>query len=110
MDDIRSRHYKLNAVMLDGELPPKVAKKDAHDIVLEFIRSRPPLKPVSIGGAIREISLPNCLLSAVILLESPAPCAPHRIPPDSNLLPAIRSTLRLNLFSEIEERDCALSF
>ena len=47
MDDIRSRRYKLNKVMVDGELPPRV-KKDAHDIILEFIRSRPPLKPVSI--------------------------------------------------------------
>ena len=48
MDDIRSRRYKLNKVMVDGDLPHKV-KKDAHDIILEFIRSRPPLKPVSIG-------------------------------------------------------------
>ena len=47
MDDIRSRRYKLNKVMVDGELPPRV-KKDAHDIILDFIRSRPPLKPVSI--------------------------------------------------------------
>ena len=45
MDDIRSRRYKLNKVMVDGELPPK-AKKDAHDIILDFIRSRPPLRPV----------------------------------------------------------------
>jgi len=44
MDDIRSRRYKLNKVMVDGQLPAKV-KKDAHDIILEFIRSRPPLKP-----------------------------------------------------------------
>ena len=56
MDDIRSRRYKLNKVMVDGDLPHKV-KKDAHDIILEFIRSRPPLKPVSIGLA------PNCLLT-----------------------------------------------
>ena len=47
MDNIRSRRYKLNKVMVDGQLPPKV-KKDAHDVILEFIRSRPPLKPVSI--------------------------------------------------------------
>ena len=47
MDDIRSRRYKLNKVMVDGELPPRV-KKDAHDLILDFIRSRPPLKPVSI--------------------------------------------------------------
>lgn len=46
MDDIRSRRYKLNKVMVDGDLPHKV-KKDAHDIILEFIRSRPPLKPVT---------------------------------------------------------------
>ena len=32
---------------MDGEIPPKV-KRDAHDIILEFIRSRPPLKPVRI--------------------------------------------------------------
>jgi hypothetical protein len=31
--------------MVDGDLPPSL-KKDAHDIILEFIRSRPPLKPV----------------------------------------------------------------
>ena len=35
----------MNKVMVDGKLPPKV-KKDAHDIILDFIRSRPPLKPV----------------------------------------------------------------
>ena len=45
MDDIRSRRYKLNKVMVDGDIPPKI-KKDAHDIILDFIRSRPPLKPV----------------------------------------------------------------
>jgi len=33
-------------VMVDGQLPPKL-KKDAHDVILDFIRSRPPLKPVS---------------------------------------------------------------
>ncbi|CAG7787125.1 unnamed protein product, partial [Allacma fusca] len=43
MDDIRSRRYKLNKVMVDGSLPPRI-KKDAHAIILEFIRSRPPLK------------------------------------------------------------------
>ena len=31
--------------MVDGDLPPSV-KKDAHDVILDFIRSRPPLKPV----------------------------------------------------------------
>ena len=32
-------------VMVEGRLPPKV-KRDAHDVILDFIRSRPPLKPV----------------------------------------------------------------
>ena len=44
----RSRRYTLNKVMVDGKLPPKV-KKDAHDVILDFIRSRPPLKPVCNG-------------------------------------------------------------
>jgi len=47
MDDIRSRRYKLNKVMINGDLPNRV-KKDAHAIILEFIRSRPPLKKVSL--------------------------------------------------------------
>ncbi|GLG95997.1 Protein spire, partial [Gryllus bimaculatus] len=46
MDDIRSRRYKLRQVMVDGELPPRV-KKDAHAVILEFIRSRPPLRRAS---------------------------------------------------------------
>ena len=64
MDDIRSRRYKLNKVMVDDELPPRV-KKDAHDIILEFIRKRPPLKPVSIERN-DENTDPNCLLIAYI--------------------------------------------
>lgn len=46
MDDIRSRRYKLNKVMVDGELPPRI-KRDAHELILEFIRGRPPLRKVS---------------------------------------------------------------
>ncbi|XP_078609311.1 protein spire homolog 1-like isoform X12 [Branchiostoma floridae x Branchiostoma japonicum] len=52
MDDIRSRRYVLRKVMpeevnqwVDGE-PPQVMEKlqkNAHDVILEFIRSRPPL-------------------------------------------------------------------
>lgn len=47
MDDIRSRRYKLNKVMVDGNIPHKV-KKDAHAVILEFIRSRPPLRKVRV--------------------------------------------------------------
>lgn len=46
LDDIRSRRYKLNKVMVNGGLPQRV-KKDAHELILDFIRSRPPLVPVS---------------------------------------------------------------
>ena len=45
MDDIRSRRFKLRKVMVDGDIPPRV-KKDAHALILEFIRGRPPLKKV----------------------------------------------------------------
>ncbi|KAM8946202.1 protein spire homolog 2 [Pelodytes ibericus] len=46
MQDIRARNYKLRKVMVSGDIPPMV-KKDAHELILDFIRSRPPLKPVS---------------------------------------------------------------
>ncbi|XP_068117604.1 protein spire homolog 2 [Hyperolius riggenbachi] len=46
MQDIRARNYKLRKVMVGGDIPTKV-KKDAHELILDFIRSRPPLKPVS---------------------------------------------------------------
>merc|ERR1719500_561580 len=63
MDDIRSKRYKLNKVMVEGRLPPKV-KRDAHDVILEFIRSRPPLKPASARklAAMRKQSTPLELL------------------------------------------------
>ncbi|CAD6998279.1 unnamed protein product [Ceratitis capitata] len=32
--------------MVNGDIPPRV-KKDAHALILEFIRSRPPLKKAS---------------------------------------------------------------
>ncbi|XP_034016076.1 protein spire homolog 1 isoform X2 [Thalassophryne amazonica] len=46
MDDIRSKRYNLRKVMVNGDIPPRL-KKSAHEIILEFIRSRPPLNPVS---------------------------------------------------------------
>ncbi|XP_072937123.1 protein spire isoform X2 [Epargyreus clarus] len=45
MDDIRSRRYTLRKV--DGAMIPHSVKKDAHAMILEFIRSRPPLKKAS---------------------------------------------------------------
>ncbi|XP_077052341.1 protein spire homolog 1 isoform X4 [Siphateles boraxobius] len=46
MDDIRSQRYKLRKVMVNGDIPPRL-KKSAHEVILEFIRSRPPLNPAS---------------------------------------------------------------
>ncbi|XP_062822389.1 protein spire homolog 2 isoform X3 [Anolis carolinensis] len=46
MQDIRARNYKLRKVMVDGDIPPRV-KKDAHALILDFIRSRPPLRQAS---------------------------------------------------------------
>uniref|UniRef100_UPI00398F74B3 protein spire homolog 2 n=1 Tax=Pristiophorus japonicus TaxID=55135 RepID=UPI00398F74B3 len=46
MQDIKTRKYTLRKVMVDGDIPPCV-KKNAHELILDFIRSRPPLKPVS---------------------------------------------------------------
>ncbi|XP_059365736.1 protein spire homolog 1-like isoform X4 [Carassius carassius] len=46
MDDIRSKRYKLRKVTVSGDIPPRL-KKSAHEIILDFIRSRPPLNPVS---------------------------------------------------------------
>ena len=47
----------------DGQLPLKV-KKDAHDLILDFIRSRPPLKPAMRRklAPLRKYSTPQELL------------------------------------------------
>ncbi|XP_053570874.1 protein spire homolog 1 isoform X2 [Bombina bombina] len=46
MDDIRSKRYTLRKVTVQGDIPPRL-KKSAHEIILDFIRSRPPLNPVA---------------------------------------------------------------
>lgn len=46
MADIRTQRYQLRKVTAHGHIPIRV-ESDAHAIILEFIRSRPPLKKVS---------------------------------------------------------------
>ncbi|XP_030746692.1 protein spire isoform X2 [Sitophilus oryzae] len=46
MKDIRNCRYNLRKIMVNGDIPNRVSK-DAHAIILDFIRSRPPLKKVS---------------------------------------------------------------
>lgn len=40
---------------VNGDIPPRL-KKSAHEIILEFIRSRPPLNPVSSANAASNVS------------------------------------------------------
>ncbi|KAM7414074.1 hypothetical protein PAMA_019069 [Pampus argenteus] len=46
MQDIRARKFQLRKVMVGGDIPTRV-KRNAHELILDFIRSRPPLKPVA---------------------------------------------------------------
>lgn len=46
LNDIRGQRYKLRHVTPNSDILHRV-KKDAHELILEFIRSRPPLVPVS---------------------------------------------------------------
>ncbi|XP_053202580.1 protein spire homolog 2-like [Panonychus citri] len=68
LDDIRSRRYKLNKVIVNESAPSRVPK-NAHDIILEFIRSRPPLVPASKRKLppppVREPSLFEKLLNSI---------------------------------------------
>jgi len=50
MDDIRERRYHLR------KTPPTPLRKDAHAIILEFIRSRPPLKKVRFDDPIKNLN------------------------------------------------------
>lgn len=47
LEQIRARKYSLKKVTLDQSLAREL-KKDARDIILDFIRSRPPLKKSSL--------------------------------------------------------------
>ncbi|KAL8175450.1 UNVERIFIED_CONTAM: Protein spire 2 [Gekko kuhli] len=46
MQDIRAHKYKLRKLMVDGDIPPRV-KKNTHELILDFIWSRPPLRQAS---------------------------------------------------------------
>lgn len=44
--DTATAHGLSALSQVDGDIPPRV-KKDAHELILDFIRSRPPLKQVN---------------------------------------------------------------
>lgn len=45
---LKMNELNLTSVSLqvNGDIPPRL-KKSAHEVILDFIRSRPPLNPVS---------------------------------------------------------------
>ncbi|XP_068590694.1 protein spire homolog 1 isoform X5 [Cebidichthys violaceus] len=65
MDDIRSQRYKLRKVMINGDIPPRL-KKSAHEVILEFIRSRPPLNPASARKLKPQAQLPPTLHERIL--------------------------------------------
>ncbi|XP_056262015.1 protein spire homolog 1 isoform X2 [Pseudoliparis swirei] len=65
MDDIRFKRYKLRKVMTNGDLPLRL-KKSAHEVILEFIRSRPPLNPVSARKLKPQTQLPPTLHERIL--------------------------------------------
>lgn len=95
MDDIRSRRYKLRQVMVDGNIPPRV-KKDAHAVILEFIRSRPPLRKVTFPSL-------SCIVlcwGAIGCVTVSSPVDLHRQASERTLRPARRVSTPVELLME----------
>ncbi|XP_060936598.1 protein spire homolog 1 isoform X2 [Limanda limanda] len=65
MDDIRFQRFKLRKVMVNGDIPPRL-KKSAHEVILEFIRSRPPLNPASARKLKPQTQLPPTLHERIL--------------------------------------------
>ena len=84
----------------DGQLPLKV-KKDAHDLILDFIRSRPPLKPAMRRklAPLRKYSTPQELLLMDISSEN----AKKNLRKTSG--PVVPSKLSLRKSSSIYKKD-----
>ncbi|KAM6968139.1 protein spire homolog 1 [Aplochiton taeniatus] len=80
MDDIRSKRYKLRPVMVNGDIPPKL-KKSAHEVILDFIRSRPPLNPVA-ARKLKPLTQPPPTLHERILEEIKAEKKLRPVSPD----------------------------
>lgn len=71
--------------MVNGDIPPRV-KKDAHAVILEFIRSRPPLKKVCIYLAL-------FFLTATFLSISPFQASERQLGPPLKCTPTPREQL-----------------
>ncbi|XP_065814250.1 protein spire homolog 1-like isoform X1 [Labrus bergylta] len=80
MDDIRAKRFKLRKVMVNGDIPPRL-KRSAHEVILDFIRSRPPLNPVS-ARKLKPQSQPPPTLHERILEEIKAERKLRPVSPD----------------------------
>lgn len=95
MDDIRSRRYKLREVSTTHPIPPNVTK-DAHSLILEFIRSRPPLSPVSKRNLPPPPSAPTSPYDALMKsIKEEHHLRPVTPPPSSDYLTVETSRTRL---------------
>nr|XP_050850861.1 protein spire isoform X2 [Vespula vulgaris] len=90
MDDIRERRYRLKKT----PSPTPYSKKDVHAIILEFIRSRPPLKKAS------ERQLPplrkECTLRELLMESIKKPPKPLRSSRDRWQIPTVEERARSN--------------
>ncbi|CAG9854857.1 unnamed protein product [Phyllotreta striolata] len=118
MKDIRNCRYNLRKIMINGDVPSRVSK-DAHGIILEFIRSRPPLKKASdrkIAPHTRQLTPREQLLSSIRkgrkLRPVPTPRTskmkmdPTRVPDivQTPPKPAARKLIKVDL-SQFEDED-----
>ncbi|XP_056875634.1 protein spire homolog 1-like [Takifugu flavidus] len=107
IDDIRSRRYKLRKVMVDGDIPPRL-KKSAHEVILEFIRSRPPLNPVSARKLKSQTQPPPTLHERILeeikaerKLRPMSPCEVRRAKLGTNAHMCTRGLKRTSFFLNV---------
>nr|XP_012224485.1 PREDICTED: protein spire isoform X2 [Linepithema humile] len=92
MDDIRERRYHLR------KTPPTPSRKDAHAIILEFIRSRPPLKKAS-ERRLRPLQK-ECTLRELLMESIKKPPKPLRSSGLRQNVPKIEETLTCDASGE----------
>lgn len=92
---------------VDGDIPPRV-KKDAHELILDFIRSRPPLKQVPALRGVWKVgsgTLPararraSRELAPNVVLPHPLQVSERRLRP----LPQKQRTLHEKILEEIKQ-------
>ncbi|KAL6430281.1 hypothetical protein ACFW04_007773 [Cataglyphis niger] len=84
MDDIREKRYHLR------KTPPTPSRKDAHAIILEFIRSRPPLKKAS-ERRLRPLQK-ECTLRELLMESIKKPPKPLRSSSSRQNVPRVEET------------------